>query len=178
MAKVEVCYCRGPRRARLPQPMGKKLLAADFSYGCEPIPVPCTNDVDDESPPYVEYLTKTRFVIAPCLHWLPTVFHAYMMLFCRHFSFTLLMLLLGRFRNFSLGSKDCPQPPPDRLAKACRGCAQLNLDDPSAPLSVHVPFERREDDDREDWLEERMYGRLPYDKHGRLLVKHPQGVSG
>ncbi|KAG0566165.1 hypothetical protein KC19_7G043200 [Ceratodon purpureus] len=118
-----------------PQPLGKKLLTPDISYGCEEsVPVPCTNDVDDESPPYVEYLTKSRF------------------------------------QNHPLGSKDCPQPPRERLAKACRGCTQHDLDDPSAPLSVHVPFKRREDDDREDWLEERMYGRLPYDKYGRLVI--------
>ena len=63
-------------------------------------------------------------------------------------------------------------PPPERLAKACKGCIQHDKDDPFAPLSVHIPFESREDDDREDWIEERMYGRLPYDKYGRLVVKY------
>ena len=43
--------------------MGKNLLTDDISYGCEKsIKVPCTNDVDDEPAPYVEYITKNRFV--------------------------------------------------------------------------------------------------------------------
>ena len=63
--KVEVyCRCCSESGAcvSFPQPLGKKLLTPDISYGCEEsVPVPCTNDVDDESPPYVEYLTKSRF---------------------------------------------------------------------------------------------------------------------
>lgn len=66
MPKVEVyCRCCSGSRAcvAFPQPMGKNLLTPDFSYGCEKsVPVPCTNDVDDERPPYMEYITKTRFV--------------------------------------------------------------------------------------------------------------------
>lgn len=49
-----------------PKPYGKKLLCPDFSGGLEPIEVPCTNDVDDEPPPYLEYITKSRLISLNC----------------------------------------------------------------------------------------------------------------
>lgn len=47
----------------MPPYLGKNLLRPDFSGGVEPIPVPCTNDVDSDPPPYLkEYITKSRFI--------------------------------------------------------------------------------------------------------------------
>lgn len=76
----------------------------------------------------------------------------------------------SRYQGQPLGSQGCSHPLLKKIAKACKGCAKYDLDDPSAPLSVHIPFERREHDDREDWQKERMYGRLPYDQYARLVV--------
>ncbi|XP_024384908.1 uncharacterized protein [Physcomitrium patens] len=119
----------------MPPYLGKNLLRPDFSGGVEPIPVPCTNDVDSDPPPYLkEYITKSRY------------------------------------QGIPLGSNECSHPLLLRQAKACEGCVVHDPDDPSAPMSIHIPFERREDDFREDWLKERMYGRLPYDKYRRLVV--------
>ena len=64
MTKLEVIgYCiwfRG--RNAGPAYLGKNLLCRDFSGGLEVIEVPCTNDVDDELPPYLEYITKSRLI--------------------------------------------------------------------------------------------------------------------
>lgn len=49
----------------IPGYLGKKLLCADFSGGLEPIVVPCTNDVDNEPSPSLEYITKSRFNLLP-----------------------------------------------------------------------------------------------------------------
>lgn len=64
MAKVEIFgYCSWLRgRNAGPAYIGKNLLCKDFSSGLEPIEVPCTNDVDSESPPYLEYITKSRLI--------------------------------------------------------------------------------------------------------------------
>jgi hypothetical protein len=62
MAKLEViehCIWLRGRNAG-PAYLGKNLLCTDFSGGLEPIEVPCTNDVDSEPPPYLEYITKSR----------------------------------------------------------------------------------------------------------------------
>jgi hypothetical protein len=82
------------------------------------------------------------------------------------------MFSIGRYQGQPLGSRNCTHPLLERQAEACNGCALHDPDDPSAPLSVHIPFQRREDDFREDWLRERMYGRLPYDKFARLVVRY------
>lgn len=81
-------------------------------------------------------------------------------------------LVVCRYQGLPLGSNGCSHPLLKKLAKACKGCAKYDLDDPTAPLSVHIPFHRREDDFREDWQRERMHGRLPYDKYARLLVRY------
>lgn len=78
----------------------------------------------------------------------------------------------GRYQGQPLGSRKQLHPLLEREAKACDGCASHDPDDPFAPVSVHIPFKRREDDFREDWLRERMYGRLPYDKYARLVVRY------
>jgi len=64
MVKLEVFGCCSWPLARCsgPKPLGKNLLCTDFSGGLEPIDVPCTNDVDDEPPPYLEYITKSRLI--------------------------------------------------------------------------------------------------------------------
>ena len=82
------------------------------------------------------------------------------------------LFFTGRYRGQPLGSRTCSHPHLERRAKACNGCALHDIDDPSGPVSVHIPFQRRADDFREDWLRERMYGRLPYDKNARLVVRH------
>lgn len=81
-------------------------------------------------------------------------------------------LVVCRYQGLPLGSNGCSHPLLKKLAKSCKGCAKYDLDDPTAPLSVHIPFHRREDDFREDWQRERMHGRLPYDKYARLLVRY------
>jgi hypothetical protein len=81
-------------------------------------------------------------------------------------------IVLSRYKGLPLGSKGCSHPLLKKLAKACKGCAKYELDDPTAPISVHIPFQHREDDFREDWQRERMHGRLPYDKYARLMVSN------
>lgn len=60
MVKLEVLGCSLPSSG--PKLYGTRLLCTDFSGGLEPIQVPCTNDVDDEPPPYLEYITKSRLI--------------------------------------------------------------------------------------------------------------------
>ncbi|KAH9530950.1 hypothetical protein CY35_19G011100 [Sphagnum magellanicum] len=43
-----------------PSYLGNNLLCADFSRGREAVMVPCTNDVDDEPIPSLNYVTKSR----------------------------------------------------------------------------------------------------------------------
>lgn len=57
-----VCCSWPSARNAGPKHLGKNLLCADFSGGLESIDVPCTNDVDSEPPPYLEYITKSRLI--------------------------------------------------------------------------------------------------------------------
>lgn len=61
MVKLEVLGCCSLPSSG-PKLYGTRLLCTDFSGGLEPIQVPCTNDVDDEPPPYLEYITKSRLI--------------------------------------------------------------------------------------------------------------------
>jgi hypothetical protein len=140
--------------------------------------VPCTNDVDDEPIPSLNYVTKSRqvFPLPDCCStniakWvffpqILLVVKAIPSLLLRHIFFCTFS-----FQGQPIGDRACQHPLLQRqAAKACKGCTKYNPDDPSAPISVHVPFQRREDDFREDWQKERMYGRLPYDQNARLVV--------
>lgn len=64
LVKLEVfVFCSWPKACESgPKYYGKNLLCADFAGGLEPISVPCTNDVDTEPPPYLEYITKSRLI--------------------------------------------------------------------------------------------------------------------
>jgi hypothetical protein len=161
-----------------PSYLGKNLLCADFSRGREAVMVPCTNDVDDEPIPSLNYVTKSRQVfplpdncstnIAKWVFFpqILLVVKAIPSLILRHIFFCTFS-----FQGQPIGDRACQHPLLQRqAAKACKGCTKYNPDDPSAPISVHVPFQRREDDFREDWQKERMYGRLPYDQNARLVV--------
>lgn len=172
-------HCRWPNLATNPPSyLGKNLLCADFSRGREAVMVPCTNDVDDEPIPSLNYVTKSRqvFPLPDCCStniakWvffpqILLVVKAIPSLFLRHIFFCTFS-----FEGQPIGDRACQHPLLQRqAAKACKGCTKYNPDDPSAPISVHVPFQRREDDFREDWQKERMYGRLPYDQNARLVV--------
>lgn len=58
-----------------------------------------------------------------------------------------------------------------KLAEGCTGCTRFELDDPYAPISVHVPNTKsRCTDWRTDWQHQPMHGRLAYDDFGRLQV--------
>jgi hypothetical protein len=65
MGEVELMGCYSWPKG--PAYLGTNLLVADFSGGLEPIEVPCTNDVDREPPPYLEYITKSRLIFFTCV---------------------------------------------------------------------------------------------------------------
>ncbi|KAH9301732.1 hypothetical protein KI387_013315, partial [Taxus chinensis] len=57
-------------------------------------------------------------------------------------------------------------------AKPCSGCYKIDMDDPTACVSVHVDVNGggRDQDRRIDWQGEPMLGRLPYDHYGLLQL--------
>eukprot|EP00897_Mesotaenium_endlicherianum_P008262 jgi/Mesen1/7464/ME000039S06681 len=132
-----------PRADDPPLYLGMRPLCPDISGGLERLPIPVTNDVDEEGVPRFTYIMENKY---------------------------------------SDGiSKGEPAP-------ACGGCP-ANIDDPLEQVSSHVvasllswqciqqadkllsPAALRGKDMREDWEDEWMAGRLPYDTAGRLLLK-------
>ncbi|KAL2629901.1 hypothetical protein R1flu_014587 [Riccia fluitans] len=51
--------------------IGKKLLCPDIAEGQEQVQIPCTNDVDDEPVPKIQYITKCWFKGTPVDHLHP-----------------------------------------------------------------------------------------------------------
>lgn len=60
----------------------------------------------------------------------------------------------------------------EKLSKVCNGCDSFDIDDPEANISTHVNLNgcTRDQDARIDWQGEPMFGRLPYDRYGRLQL--------